>query len=320
MNVLQRTSRGYKQDPTKYFEFKKYEKKCGDFVLIEAAFEEAHQWEQFGLKDEELKKILKKKIVRLEFEEPNKFFIGDNPGSYDFHFYRIFTLCPYTSDWLNNRYKTKKRVPIFFPFNKLYIPKDVKKKYDAIYTGHIVSKEVLEDINILSKFKYRFVSNSSHSLVTNKGVSYSDKMKLISESRITLVHNLLYPKPYHIFNIWKINDYKENRAFKLIPKRFDFYKLLRSSKFVVPQLKSRVFEAAFGKSLILCKKDPFNVIERYFEPEKEFIYFEENNLEERIVDILKNYSVYQKVIENAYKKAVNNYTVDSFVNKYLKDI
>ena len=89
---------------------------------------------------------------------------------------------------------------------------------------------------------------------------------------------------------------------------------------MVPQLKSRVFEAAFGRSLILCKRDPFNVIERYFEPDKEFIYYDDTNLESKITEILKNFSKYEKVIDNAYNKAVDNYTVTKFVDTYLKNL
>ena len=320
MYVLKRSGTGYKQDPTKFFEFSKYEKQCGDFVLIEAAFEQAHQWEQFGLSDKDLDKIKKKKIVRLEFEEPNKFFIGDFETIYDKDFYKIFTLCPYTAKWLNAKYNVNKRVPVFFPFNKDYIPPKTKKEYDIIYTGHIVSQKLLQDLRTISRFNYRLVSNSKHSLVTNHGASYTDKMKLISKSRMTLVHNTLFPRPYHILNVWRIPDYYKNEAFKLFPKRYQLWKLFTDKNIYAPQLKSRVFEAAFGRSLILCKRDPFNVIEHYFTPEREFIYFDDNNLEKTINKVLSNYKKYEKIIENAYQRAIINYTTEKFVEKYLKKL
>lgn len=319
MQVLKRSSTGYKEDPTKYFEFDTYSKTVGDFVLVEAAFEEAHQWEQFGLSDQELKAIFKKKIVRLEFEEPNKFFLKDRMELYDEHFYKIFTICPYTAEWLNKKYNNKRRIPIFFPFNKKYIPSNTTKKYDIIYTGHIVSNKLLHDLEILSKFNYRFVSNSQHSLVTNRGASYQEKMKLISQSKITLVQNLLYPKLYHIFNVWRTKGYQDSKAFINIPPWYKPWKLLQSEKIVVPQLKSRLFEAAFSKSLILCKKDQFNIIEDFFEPGKEFIYFE-GDLEEKIKEILQNYKHYEPIIERAYNKAMKYYTTDAFVSKFLKPI
>jgi spore maturation protein CgeB len=71
--------------------------------------------------------------------------------------------------------------------------------------------------------------------------------------------------------------------------------------------------------LILCKKDNWNIIEKWFEPNKEFLYFEnEIDLENLITEILKNYDKYQIIINNAYNKAINNYTTRHFVEKYLK--
>ncbi|PIR43597.1 hypothetical protein COV24_02115 [candidate division WWE3 bacterium CG10_big_fil_rev_8_21_14_0_10_32_10] len=319
MKVLSRRD-GYVQDPTRYFNFERFAKKCGDFVLIEAGFEKETMWEHYDLRGKELKNILKKKIVRLEFEEPNKFFIGDNPDEYDSQFYKIFTLCPYTADWLNAKNKNKKRIPIYFVYNEEFIPPKAEKKYDIIYTGHIVSKTLLNDLKTMSKFNYRFVSNSKHELVTNMSAPYDEKMRLITQSKITLVHNLLYPNFYHILNVWRLSGYRNNGAFKLIPPIYKPWELLTNKNIVVPQLKSRVFEAAFGRSLILCKRDPFNVIERYFEPDKEFIYYDDTNLESKITEILKNFSKYEKVIDNAYNKAVDNYTVTKFVDTYLKNL
>ena len=320
MFVLKRSDSGYAQCPTKYLDFSRFENKCGDFVLVEAAFEQSAQWEQFKLTTAELKKILEKKIVRLEFEEPNKFYIGDHTEIYDKYFYRIFTIDPYTAKWLNKMEKRDVRVPIYFPFNEDYIPQKSTKKYDIIYTGHIVSNKLLQDLKTLTKYKYRFVSNSKSSLVTNRGASYEEKIRLISESKITLVHNLQYPKIFHIFRLWLVKNYQKNEAFKLIPKWYEFWKLIFNKNILVPQIKSRLFEAAFSHSVILCRRDPFNVIERFFVPGKEFVYFEEGHLSEKIDEILSNYDYYSEIAENAYKKAISNYSTKAFVRDYLSKI
>jgi hypothetical protein len=320
MIVLNRTGKGYEQDPTKQFKFGRFSKRCSDYVLIEAAFEEVDQWEQFSLSSSELSDLKKKKIVRLEFEEPNKFFLGDNMEIYDNEFYRIFTLCPYTSEWLNKKHNNNRRVPIFFPFNEDDIPLIMRKEYDIIYTGHLVSKKLTDDIKIISKFNYRFVSNNNNPLVTNHKSSYSEKINLIAQSKITLVHNLLYPTATHIKNIWKYKGWRKNYAFKLIPRPTELWKLFSLKNIVVPQLKSRVFEAAFSRSLILCKHDQFNIIENYFEPGKEFVYYYEGELELKILEILENFGNYEQVIDNAYKRAINNYTTEKFVENYLKTI
>lgn len=315
MRVLT-TNSSYKQDPVKYLGFKKFEEELEDFNLIQTAFYKTDNLEQFGLRKTDFDR---RKTVRIELEEPNKFFINDLSYNYDHLFDKVYTICPYSADWINKKFKSEKRVPVFFPFNENYLPKNFDKKFDIIYTGHIVSNILYRDLLTLKKFNYRIVSNSNNKLVTNKGVSYTEKIGLIAKSKITLVHNLLYPQRQHVFNLWKIKDFKRNKAFKLIPRRFDIWGLIKQNEFLVPQLKSRVFEAAFCKSLILCKKDSFNIIERFFTPNKEFIYYKDN-LQKTITKILLDYTSYQTVINNAYKRAVESYTTKSFVYRYLKNI
>lgn len=320
MKVISRTDKGYTQDPTHYLNFKRFNKQAGNFVLLEAGFgfSKKMRWGQYGFSRKRLNNILSKKIIRLDFEEPNKFFVGDNPDEYDGDFYKIFTICPYTADWLNKRQGNKKHIPIYFPFNEQYIPKETSKKYDVIYTGHILSKPILKDIKTISRYNFRVVSNSKHSLVTNRSSTYKEKLSLISQSRITLVHNLLYLNPHHILNIWKFPDWQKNKAFRFIPKWYQPWKLIDYA--IAPQLKSRLFEAAFCRSLILCKKDPFNLVERYFKVDKEFVYFEDGRLGEKINQILANFKDYEKIINNAFERAVRSYTTRAFFVKYLKKL
>jgi len=222
---------------------------------------------------------------------------------------------------LNAQQGCRRRVPIFFPFNDSHTPGITDKKYDIIYTGHIVSKQILRDIKTSSQFNYRLVSNSTHALVTDRGVGYEEKLSLISQSKITLVHNLLSPTFRHLRNVWQYPEWQKNQAFKELPTPCQAARFFTNrSSMLVPQLKSRAFEAAFSRSLILCKKDPFNVIENFFEEGKEFIYFEEGHLAETISKILQNYDDYQQIIENAFERAKKEYTTEAFFNKFLKDI
>lgn len=322
MEVVKRSGRGYAQDPTKFFDFTRFANEgAHEIALVEAAFEQASGWEQFTLSADEMQRIKRKKVIRLEFEEPNKFFLGDRQDGYDCDFHKVFTLCPYTAEWMNARQGVQRREPIFFPFNELYTPARQDKAYDVIYTGHIVAKPVLRDVEILSRFNYRFVSNSSHPLVTDHRASYEQKMDLIAKTRITLVHNLLYPKPYHLLNIWRYPGWRSHGAFSQIPAPLNVASYFRHrADMMVPQLKSRVFEAAFGRSLILCKRDPFNVIERYFVPGEEFAYYEQGRLEETIRGILASYSHYEAVAERAFERAQREYSTRAFFDKYIKNI
>lgn len=322
MEIIKRSGRGYAQDPTKFLNFSRFSDQGAENVaMVEAAFEQAAGWEQFDLTKQELNRIKKKKVVRLEFEEPNKFFIGDNQNNYDRDFSKVFTLCPYSAEYLNIQQGIDRRVPIFFPFNEEYIPVRQEKEFDIIYTGHIVSKHVLRDLKTISQFNYRLASNSTHSLVTDKGVSYQDKIILISKARVTLVHNLLYPKFYHLINIWRYTNWRENKAFSQLPSPLNAAQFfINRNDMLVPQLKSRVFEAAFARSLILCKRDPFNVIENFFEPDKEFVYYDEGQLAPTLYKILTNYDKYQSIIESAFERAEAEYTTSAFFNKYIKEI
>ena len=41
-------------------------------------------------------------------------------------------------------------------------------------------------------------------------------------------------------------------------------------------------------------------------------------MQDIIRDVIENYSKYQEMIDNAFEKAVNNYTTKIFVEKYLQ--
>lgn len=281
-------------------------------------------------------------LVLIEFDEPNRFFYTDknaltNKLDYQDSFDQILTICPYTAKWLNNKFNTNKRIPVFFPFNEHFIPREKPKKYDVIYTGHILAKPILEIAMIMSKFNYAIVSSSDHPLVNKRGVDHQGKMDLIRESKITIVQNLHYMDPFHIANLQLINGFQDNEAYKLVPQKAEFQGTLFNvllgaagrvkrklqNKFYdtpvfVPQIKSRAFEAAFGKSLMLVQKDQFNIIEQFFTPEKEFVYYEQGKLKEKIEEILQNYDSFQHIIENAFLRATNEYTSRQFYRKYLK--
>jgi hypothetical protein len=324
MKVIKRSSHGYDQDPTKNLGFEAYEGiGAADVALIIAAFDQAAGcWDQFKLPEVELHAIKKMRVVRLEFEEPNKFFIPENFEAYDGDFHKVLTLCPFTAEYLNKYQKVERRVPIFFPFNAAFIPPKSEKQYDIIYTGHLYSKSFIQDMKSISKFNYRLVSNSAHVLVTDRGVGYYEKLDLISQSKITLTHNILYPTVRHVLNVWKYPEWTRNYAFSDFPLGVLglLRRHLKGPAIEAPQLKSRIFEAAFCRSLILCKKDKFNVIEKYFMPGEEFVYYDEGNLVDTVKKILRNYDAYLPMIDKAYNRAVSQYTTAAFFEKYLKFI
>jgi hypothetical protein len=94
----------------------------------------------------------------------------------------------------------------------------------------------------------------------------------------------------------------------------DSFKMVGSWN-VMPQFKTRMHEAAFSRTLNLVRRDSWNIAERYYEPEKEFLYFNsEEDLENRIGAILEgwNSTKIQNILEAAYKRSLN-YTTDRFI-------
>lgn len=174
--------------------------------------------------------------------------------------------------------KKEKRQFVFLPFNPAYEPDNPPKIYDVCYAGYAcIAPFVHNIINTIKKFNYRFIS-FNHPDATDRNVSYKTKLNLIAQSKICICHNHL----------------TENSL----------------------QLKTRMFEAAWSHSLILCKKDSYGIIEQWFNS-NEYVSYENNDLEDKIRDILKNYDKYIPMIDRAYSHVKTEYTIEKFIEKYI---
>ena len=72
--------------------------------------------------------------------------------------------------------------------------------------------------------------------------------------------------------------------------------------------------------LMLVKRDPWNAIEYWYEPDKEFIYFDSNEeLPDLIHETTTNWEKYEHIVENAFKKAYNNYTTEALLKRMIKE-
>jgi len=230
----------------------------------------------------------------------------------DDNFDEIYGICPYTNKWLNEIKNTNKYHTIFYPFNKNDIPKNIEKKYDVIYHGGIHGEKYTKMIDIIKNFNYRYVSQThgingltNHYLqyATNTNLTNQEKLNLISECKISICFNTFdIRNSSDIQNIKNRNDWQKNEAFKHV-----------DDLMIAPQFKSRCNEAAFSKTLNLVKRDPWNLIEKYYETD-EFVYFD--NLEElsvKINEILNNWENYLPIVEKAYIKSLN-YTTENLYN------
>lgn len=172
----------------------------------------------------------------------------------------------------------QKRKSAFFPLNPKYVPSDTEKTYDVIYTGLASGPHIQSAINIIKDYNYRFVSFANSPYVTDVNATYTEKLQIISQSKTAIIHNQTGSGP---------------------------------------QLKSRPFEAGFCKTLMLVLRDEFNIIEDWFIPGVDFLYYEADNLKEMLDHVLNNYSDFQHIIDNAYTKCMNEYTTEEFIKKYI---
>jgi hypothetical protein len=217
---------------------------------------------------------------------------------------KVLTICPYTSESLLNRQF------VFFPFFEKNIPQKTTKIYDVIYSGSSNKQFVSSLIDEILPYNYIFINFDNDPRANRPKVSYLEKINLYAQSKVTICHNLLWPDLVDIPHYKEFKNSKNNRAFD---------KLYQDNPICeMPQIKSRVFEAAFSHSIILCAYDDWNVIEHFFEPDKEFIYFrDQKDLKEKLYQIINNYEKYEFIANNAFEKAINNYTTKHFVQKFL---
>lgn len=241
-------------------------------------------------------------------------FCSPQPTEADDKFDRIYTICPYTVHWLNALKGDKYRF-IWYPFNENDIPSNRAKLYDVCYHGGIHGQEYVNCLETLRKFNYRYMS-MTHGInqltrdylryATDINLSNSEKLKRISECKISVCFNSFTVRNQEDLNHIKSRpEWQENLAFSLA-----------ESDNIVPQVKSRLNEAAFCRTLNLVKRDAWNVVERFYEPD-EFVYFD--NLEETITEVLQNFDRYEDTIEKAYQRSLN-YTTKKLYEKIKNDL
>ena len=235
------------------------------------------------------------------------------------YFDEVFTICPYTAHVLNtdpNKISDTLYTPICFPFRKKYFNKYKNmtisdKEKDVIYYGNLHHNLYYDLIRTISKFNYAFSTISHHNqteemigLITHFNLSSQEKWDLISKSKISVGFNLLFLNASHIGNLKMLSNIE---SFKNIDITY--------TKAILPQMKTRMVEAAACKTLMLMYKDNWNVIEEWFEPNKHFLYWETfEELENLIKDVSNNYEKYWHIVEAA-NQHVQQYSIENLINK-----
>tara|TARA_R110000824_G_scaffold119818_1_gene274194 strand:+ start:9664 stop:10653 length:990 start_codon:yes stop_codon:yes gene_type:complete len=230
------------------------------------------------------------------------------------YFNKIFTVCPYTAEWLNKLQKTDKFSLTFVPVDKKYIIDDkVEKEHDVIYWGGVHGEDHKSLLDTISKFKYNFFTLGPqewgkgqephyYKYITHLNSPRPEMWEVLKKTKINVCMNIIHLKEEQKRNIKSIARWEENEAFSHIDEG------------IIPQMKTRSVESAISRTLMLVKRDPWNVVENWYEPDKEFLYYDNNEeLEDKIKDVLNNWPEYQHIVENAFNKVVNNYTCEDLV-------
>lgn len=218
----------------------------------------------------------------------------------------VYTICPYSVEWLNQVDSPKYKY-IFYPFNKRDIPAVSEKEYDVCYFGGIHSVVHQQCMAVMRKFKYCYMTmdhgigpltQAYLPMATHINLSHREKIAQVGKCKVSVCYHIVPLEDLHIKNIKSYPEWKKNEAFSHLDQA------------IMPQFKSRMHEAAMARTLNLVYRDPWRIAEDYYTPDEDFVYFSsDQELEEKIHLIVKNWEDYELMVENAYNKALN-YTTD----------
>lgn len=302
--IIKELSHNYKFDPFHAFNFTPYEEDLKGITLYYGIFSE----KLVNKNDTNIKVLFfvewPNSVYGTAFDIP---FINEN---FDY----IFTICPYTNKFLNMKYKVNKFKDIFFPveLDKLPVIKE-NKSIPLIYTGHnftqVPAIKIIYEIldKTIGKSMYAQLIAPMHQRSIH---GYYEKMNLLSDTKIALIHNVLQPIKTLYAGDPLFSDPIADICFPWHTKEGDKE---------IPQIKSRMFEASIMKCIMLVYKDDYNLIESYYSEGVDFIYF--SSVEEAlniINNVLNDYDQYKHIAENAYKKTLEKYTTKEFI-KYIKN-
>ena len=273
------------------------------------------------------------KKIYLNTEQPCSFQTGDEKQislSLDSgkNFSKVFTFCPYTANWANLIEQDDRFKYIFTPFNKDFIVNEKQnKQFDALYWGGMHGFDHKDIIDSIKEHKYNFLTVGPQtwslwwgragvlppiqqyvSYITGVSIKRTMMWKLLRRTKVNVMANLLYTNEKINNNVKSLDQWEKNEAFSNL------------EQFIMPQIKSRPIETAVNRCLMVVKKDPWNIQEDFFEPDKEFIYYnDKKELQSILEDVKINWKNYEQIVENAFNKAITHYTTENFISKIKKE-
>tara|TARA_Y100000310_G_C20626212_1_gene786036 strand:- start:117 stop:1079 length:963 start_codon:yes stop_codon:yes gene_type:complete len=319
MLIIEDFSSGYNDPLEHYWNFKGLESLNDQTVFLNgwAIVENSHHYKE---KYKHYKnKFFLEPCQPCIFQSTDKHLIGES-SNIDNYFDKVFTFCPYTADWLNKIRGDDCFEEIFFPFNKEHLVENKEEKiYDALYWGGLHSTMHLDILDAIKNYNFNFFTLGVP-YWTIKDINYSKYITYTNIPRRAMWSVLRKTKVNVIVNLLFTNE-QINNNIRSIPKWEDNIAFSRLDEYIMPQIKTRAIESAANRVLMVVKKDPWNIIERWFKPDIDFVYYEsKEELKEILSDVSKNWSSYEHIVENAYNKLVDSYTSDHFIEKMERSI
>jgi hypothetical protein len=287
----------YGFDPVRFFDFERHIEKLKGITLY------------YGLGSPNTADDTNKKVL-IDLETPNFIYMEGryNPDEFD----AIFMLCPLSVKYLNTRYATTKFHTMWFPID---LPPTLtlnseERRIPVFYTGHsMMHFPILRMIDsAVTRYLGEFKTTLHNSISASNYEGYLSKLTVLSHTKVCLCHNVLHYNERLPNYLEKLNDTSYAPYFPWHGKSFD-------SVLCLPQLKSRVFEGALMGCVLLVYKDEYSTMDRYFEENKDFVYFtSEEDMNTKLDDILSNYSLYEPMAKSAQKKVLELYTTEKFID------
>jgi len=223
------------------------------------------------------------------------------------YFTHVYTLCPYTCEFMNSHQTNTKFIPIPFPFKgSCFNGLDTNKTLDVIYMGAMMCQEHADIVESMKPYKYNFSSLSPAGEPTMLNVTSQEKWKVLAQTKASVAINMCPIGTEHINHIIANENWDKIGAFNNLESGY------------IPQFKPRVIEAMCAKTVNLVKRDSWNVIERWFEPGKHFVYWDDiTDLQEKLKDVVENYENYESMVESAYER-VYDFEIDKMFDVMKK--
>lgn len=195
------------------------------------------------------------------------------------------------------------------------------KDLDCIYSGFIYDQDHLDIVNVIKNYSHIYTSNSKNKNYYLNFFDFFNVNKSFGLSKMQ-IYNLTYKAKLGIcINLLYLNHDQIN-FFSTLPrikKMRDYDYIMRTKN--IPNWKGRLFDLSMFQSIMIIKKDKWNLIEDdLFIPKKHFIYYEnKDDLIDIVSEVLKKYDTYKILAKNAYD-IIKEKNTKSLFKKILNNI